>query len=241
MRLISISGNNGSGKDTAALALYEIGFEKISFSHKVKDVVAALFSWDRTVIEGTTPEHRAKREELDDWWSEQLDMEISMRTAMEEIATRLMRDNFHKDIWALALMARLRKDLASENPADPLKYVCTDSRFLNELNMMKQLGATMVGVHRNLPKWLDEFYSYCDTLIRHETGLGLMELDYNESWHREFAVDVGRQFFNIHPDSKYSAYRHESHWQHWLYNDYDHIVNNNSSIAALLKKIRNLV
>lgn len=241
MRLISISGNNGSGKDTAALALYELGFEKISFSHKVKDVVAALFSWDRTVIEGTTPEHRAKREELDEWWSEQLDMEISMRTAMEEIASRLMRDNFHNDIWVLALMARLRKDIAQESESFPLKYVCTDSRFLNELNMMKQLGATMVGVYRNLPPWLDYFYHWCNDHIEVESSYGLMELDYSIPAHRQYAANAGNHFFRTHPDSRYAAYKHDSHWQHWLYNEYDHVVNNNSSIEALHNKIKSLV
>ena len=72
-RIISISGLIGSGKDTIAEYLINNhGFKKDSFAATLKDAVAAMFGWDRAMLEGATPETRALREQVDQWWANRL-------------------------------------------------------------------------------------------------------------------------------------------------------------------------
>ena len=71
-KLIGICGLIGHGKDTAAGFLIEEGFERVSFAGVLKDAVANIFSWDRTLLEGNTSESRVWREKVDTWWSNRL-------------------------------------------------------------------------------------------------------------------------------------------------------------------------
>jgi len=53
--IIGICGLIGSGKGTVADILVEYhGFQKISFADKLKDGVAAVYGWDRSMLEGDT-------------------------------------------------------------------------------------------------------------------------------------------------------------------------------------------
>ena len=62
-RIISLSGLQGSGKDTVADMLCErYGYKRISFAATLKDAVAAVFGWDREMLEGRTAGARAQRE-----------------------------------------------------------------------------------------------------------------------------------------------------------------------------------
>jgi hypothetical protein len=40
----------------------------------LKDAVAHVFGWDRTMLEGRTKEAREWREQVDPWWAERLNM-----------------------------------------------------------------------------------------------------------------------------------------------------------------------
>ena len=55
--IIGICGWAGTGKDTAANYLVGWhGFRRDSFAGALKDAVAAVFGWDRELLEGSTPE-----------------------------------------------------------------------------------------------------------------------------------------------------------------------------------------
>lgn len=147
-RIISISGLIGSGKDTIAEYLINnYGFKKDSFAATLKDAVAVMFGWDRAMLEGATPETRALREQVDQWWAQRLGIpRLTPRWVLQYYGTEVIRRHFHDDFW----LATVEKRLA-ESTDD---IVITDSRFPNELKMLRENGATLLQVDRGeYPSW----------------------------------------------------------------------------------------
>lgn len=149
---IALCGFSGSGKDTTAdILISKYGFTKLSFGSAVKDVLASIFSWDRTMLEGAKPEDRAKREIVDEWWSQELGIpNFTPRMAMQQIATQLFRNNFHQDIWTKVIK---RKLMNYDN------IVITDCRFPNEIEMIKSHGFVLIHIERIKPSWFDLYKS----------------------------------------------------------------------------------
>lgn len=59
MIIIGLCGAQGAGKDTVGeILINEYGFHKLSFASALKDMLAALFSWPRELLEGDTEESR---------------------------------------------------------------------------------------------------------------------------------------------------------------------------------------
>lgn len=148
--IIGLCGLQGAGKDTVAnFLIRNHGFKKLSFASKLKDIVATLFGWDRNLLEGTTPESRAWREQEDVWWAGRLGKPgYSPRRALQEIGTDILRDVWHSDVWMLALERQLE---------GPDRIVVTDCRFPNDIEMLRSQGATIVHVVRgSLPDWFVE-------------------------------------------------------------------------------------
>ena len=128
--IIGICGFIGSGKDTIADYLVNFhGFRRESFANSLKDAVAQVFGWDRTMLEGRTKQAREWREQVDPWWSKRLKMpHLTPRWVLQHIGTDVMRDHFHKNIWVHSLMKKLN---------DPAKnYVISDVRFRNEVDVI---------------------------------------------------------------------------------------------------------
>jgi hypothetical protein len=149
VRIISLSGLAGAGKDSVADYLCaEHGYERISFAAVLKDCCAAIFGWDREMIEGRTAEAREKREYVDEWWSARLGIEgFTPRKALQQLGTDVMRTHFHPDIWLAALERRI---LARPGG----KFVITDCRFPNELACLRRLGAVIWWIRRGVtPPW----------------------------------------------------------------------------------------
>ena len=101
--IIGICGLIGSGKGTVADILQDdFGFTKISFADSLKDAVAAVFSWDRQLLEGATDESRHWREQIDPWWADRLKMpELTPRLILQllliikcKVATYVQPDVF---------------------------------------------------------------------------------------------------------------------------------------------------
>ena len=148
--IVSISGLIGSGKDTVADYLVaQHGFKRESFAGALKDAVSAVFSWDRELLEGRSPEARAWREQTDAWWAKRLNLpHLTPRWVLQNWGTEVMRRNFHDDIWVASLENRLRKTTED--------IVISDCRFPNEINIIKNLNGTTVRVARGSdPKWFE--------------------------------------------------------------------------------------
>lgn len=148
--IIGICGFIGAGKDTIADYLVGFhGFRRDSFAGTLKDAVAAVFGWDRELLEGRTPEARAWREQVDPWWAQRLDMPaLTPRWVLQYWGTEVCRTGFHDDIWIAALEARLAR--RSDHT------VISDVRFPNEIKAIRAQGGKMVWVQRGtMPHWHD--------------------------------------------------------------------------------------
>jgi hypothetical protein len=148
--IIGVCGFIGSGKDTIADYLVGFhGYRRDSFAGTLKDAVAAVFGWDRELLEGRTPEARAWREQVDTWWAKRLDMPtLTPRWVLQYWGTDVCRRAFHDDIWIAALEARLSR--RSDNT------VISDVRFPNEIASIRSAGGKIVWVKRGqLPEWYD--------------------------------------------------------------------------------------
>lgn len=147
--IIGICGLIGSGKDTIADYLQNIHqFKRESFAHTLKDAVAAVFGWDRDLLEGRTKQSREWREQVDPWWAERLNMpNLTPRWVLQYWGTEVFRKNFHDDIWIAALENKLR------NSTDDI--VITDCRFPNEIRAIRSAGGVVVRVRRGPdPDWM---------------------------------------------------------------------------------------
>lgn len=146
--IIGICGFIGSGKDTAADYLVGFhGFRRDSFANTLKDAVSAVFGWDRELIEGRTPEARAWREQVDEWWAARLNMpHLTPRWILQYWGTDVLRNNFHDDIWIAALESRLARRTDHT--------VISDVRFPNEIKAIRAQGGKIVWIQRGeLPAW----------------------------------------------------------------------------------------
>ncbi len=151
MTIVSISGLIGSGKDTVSDYLVTMhGFRRESFAGTLKDAVAAVFSWDRDMLEGKTAEARAEREKVDHWWAKKLNMpHLTPRWVLQYWGTDVCRAGFHDDIWIASLERKLEQMRQSD-------IVISDVRFVNELDMLSNAGAITVCVTRGSnPVWWD--------------------------------------------------------------------------------------
>ena len=149
--IIGVCGFIGSGKDTIADYLVNFhGFRRESFANSLKDAVAQVFGWDRTMLEGRTKQAREWREQVDPWWAERLDMpNLTPRLMLQLWGTEVCRRGFHDDIWIASLENKLRS--STDN------IVISDCRFPNEIKSIKDAGGIIVWVRRGeLPEWYED-------------------------------------------------------------------------------------
>jgi hypothetical protein len=146
--IVGLVGFIGAGKGTVADLLVERhNFFKESFANSVKDSCAAVFGWDRAMLEGDTPESRAWREQPDKWWSDKFGKEFSPRLALQLMGTEAGRDVFHPDLWVHTVLRRCEQ-------APYNNYVIADVRFPNEINAIKDSGGVVIRVRRgDDPEW----------------------------------------------------------------------------------------
>jgi hypothetical protein len=146
--IIGVCGFIGSGKDTIADYLTNFhGYRRESFANSLKDAVAQVFGWDRTMLEGRTTQARAWREQVDPWWAERLNMpELTPRWILQYWGTEVCRKAFHDDIWIASLENKLR------NSKDNI--VISDCRFPNEIKSIHNAGGIVIRVKRGPePEW----------------------------------------------------------------------------------------
>jgi hypothetical protein len=149
--IIGVCGFIGSGKDTIADYLTNFhGFRRESFANSLKDAVAHVFGWDRTMLEGRTKMAREWREQVDPWWAERLMMpNLTPRWVLQFWGTEVCRHGFHDDIWIASVENKLR------NSKDDI--VISDCRFPNEIKSIKNAGGIVIRVKRgDDPVWYQD-------------------------------------------------------------------------------------
>jgi len=147
--IIGVCGLIGAGKDTIADYLVNIHeFRRDSFAATLKDAVAAIFGWDRDMLEGRTRSSREWREQPDEWWSARLGRTITPRWVLQHWGTEVCRQGFHDDIWIASLENKLRQ---TED-----HVVISDCRFPNEIRAIRQQGGHVIRVVRGPePDWYE--------------------------------------------------------------------------------------
>ena len=151
--IIGICGLIGSGKGTVADILEsDYNFTKLSFADSLKDSVSAVFGWPRTMLEGNTPESRTFREQVDHWWSIRLNIpHLTPRWVLQYWGTDVCRTGFHDDIWIASMEYKLKN-------SSTLNYVIPDTRFPNEIEMIKNHGGKIWKVSRGKdPIWFTDY------------------------------------------------------------------------------------
>lgn len=147
--IVGLVGFIGQGKGTAGNLLAEHGFRRDSFAAPVKDAVAAIFGWDRALLEGDTDESRKFRETPCSFWSDVMGRDYTPREALQKMGTEAGRNVFHNDLWTRALEARIKESGATN-------HVITDCRFPNEAKLIRELGGEVIEITRGTrPVWYD--------------------------------------------------------------------------------------
>jgi hypothetical protein len=145
--ILGLCGFIGSGKGTVGDILRDHhGFIQDSFARPLKDAVATIFGWDRTLLEGATPESRAWREQPDSFWSAHFGKPFTPRLALQLMGTEAGRNVFHPEIRTSSLLYR--------NHNTGKNVVVTDVRFKNEIKAIQDAGGYIIRVERGPnPEW----------------------------------------------------------------------------------------
>jgi len=203
--IIGLVGFQGSGKDTVGQIIKELypGFTTTSFAKPIKRALSSMFGWNAKLLEGTTQESRVWRETQDTFWTEKLGKPITPRLMMREFGTELIRNQLSQDFWT----HRCEKFLNESKKS----VVITDVRFLNEIQMIKSLGGTIVWVKRDpLPDYYNQalWFNQQSKLVQFVAGPFL------------------RKIYGVHRSER-----------DWIGTKFDHTIVNNSSIQDLTRNV----
>lgn len=215
--IIGIVGNIGSGKDTVANYLItKYQFKQDSFAANVKVALSVIFGWDIKMLEGTTPESRAWREQVDEWWANRLGIpHLTPRWVMTYWGTDLARNMFHNDIWIASLEKRLNYD---DN------IVISDGRFINEIDSIRKHNGIIIKVMRGGdPEWAsyakDIFSDTAPKTVKNDAFAHLSQLNIHRSEWEQYGINYD---YIIHNDGSLDQ----------LYFEIDNIINQELNLPA---------
>lgn len=125
--IVAFTGKRGAGKDTAARALTDLGYQHISFADPLREIVSVVYGI--TIEEMMDP--ILKEQPLERYPFK------SPREILTKIGTEGFRHLIADDTWVKALERRARSHKL---------VVISDLRFLNEECMLKENGACIIRV-----------------------------------------------------------------------------------------------
>lgn len=141
--LIGLVGFMNSGKDTAGnVIIKNHNFQEDSYAKSLKDALSVIFGWDRTMLEGDTPESRFWREQADRFWSEKLGIRnFTPRMASQWLGTEGGRRVFGENLWISTLEKRW-VDAGKPNT------IVKDCRFPDEIDFIRNNGGVIFRIKR---------------------------------------------------------------------------------------------
>lgn len=140
-RVVGITGKKGNGKDTVGEHLVKKhGYVRIAFADALKDACRCIFGFTEEQLYG------GLKEEVDEFW------QTSPRIILQFVGTELFRDKMleimpwiNKNIWVEVVKKKMT-DIWKTNPN--AKFVITDVRFPNEMDMIKSFNGVTIRVNR---------------------------------------------------------------------------------------------
>jgi dephospho-CoA kinase len=133
--IIGLTGYAGCGKTTCASYLVNTyGFTEISFADPIKEAVCAML--------------KITRKELDDYKISKEPIPLinqPMRYLLQTLGTDWGRNMINSDIWLILAKNRILELLDDTN----CNIVIADIRFINEVNLIKELGGHIIFIDGN--------------------------------------------------------------------------------------------
>ncbi len=147
-KVIGIAGRKYNGKDTIGDYLVKnYGYKKIAFADPIKEICKEMFGFNNEQLYGSL------KETNDEFWN------ISPRKLMQFIGTELFRnhtDEIMPDVGSNIWIKVLEKKIL-DNPDS--KYVITDIRFENELELVTKFHGLKIKVVRDNMEIIDNHIS----------------------------------------------------------------------------------
>lgn len=137
--VLGLTGLKGCGKDTAARALIDQGWERMAFADPLRQM---LYTLDPLIgdPDGTQPHAMRWQEYMDAVGYDQAKKHPEVRRLMQVFGTEVIRQQFGESAWVDLMWAKIRDK--------PGNYVLTDVRFDNEAKLVHRLGGFMVRIER---------------------------------------------------------------------------------------------
>jgi len=132
IKLVGLLGRKGAGKDTAALALLERGYQNVKFAGALKDMLRCLLTYQGLDVQTA---ERMVEGDLKEIPTPYLCGQTP-RFAMQTLGTEWGRILIADGLWIAAAIER-----ASEHPT-----VFTDVRFPNEMQAVVDAGGICFGI-----------------------------------------------------------------------------------------------
>lgn len=139
--IIGLSGYARSGKDEAAKALVNAGYERRAFANIMRDF---LYRLNPVVTSPVWGEHKRLADVVDEFgWNGYKDSKYGkeMRELMQRLGTDCGRQLIDEDVWVNAT-------LPPRDEFYPKNIVITDVRFPNEFEAIRERGGYVFRVER---------------------------------------------------------------------------------------------
>jgi hypothetical protein len=124
--IVGLGGKAGSGKNTAAAYLADLGYQTMAFADPLKEAAGAIFGFGAEQLDGDLKEIVDRR------------LQKSPRFVLQALGDAC------RGLWPEVFVAALRRRL---RPVD-LPVVVTDVRFGNEAQSLAYLGAILIRIDR---------------------------------------------------------------------------------------------
>ena len=133
--IVGLTGRARSGKDTAAAILSKkLKVYPLSFADPLKQAAMAMFGITFEMAHGIGYD----RELIVEPWG------ISVREMLQKLGTECARKVFRDDFWMVRADITLECDMTYVNG-----FICTDIRFDNEAQWVKDKGGIILSLHRS--------------------------------------------------------------------------------------------
>ena len=165
MSVVGLTGYAGSGKDTAAEALIEIGYTRLAFADPMREGLLGINPWvcvDPSSHVGPPAQFQRLRRIIERMgWDRAKRAYPDIRALQQNYGTEGGRHIHGDTCWTDALK---RKMLPGRN------YVVTDVRFPNEVGLIHTLGGKVVRIRRHGVAAVNAHVS--------DTGIDALQVDY---------------------------------------------------------------